>query len=219
MTVQLSELAKKRIELQPTPLLYGKTAPFTVTGNSTGTTGDTVIPISLLRITNEVNINIGWKRKDGQPCPLWEHADNTRIYIEDTNGIYDFGCIQQPTDEFTYIPRYLTGSHSEGPNKDLVNGFALLRTHATVMRLFPDSTPRLRICRVLPDGSEQDVYVKDLMADFIGKIYGSQETLDRWPAFDINITFDCEDEASSWAAIDITVNGWKLEDGGNVDIE
>ena len=212
LTVQLSELEKKQITLHSLPLLYGKTEPFTVPVNDLTRAGDTVIPISLLQNSNEINIILKWiVAGTGQPCYDASHVGSTRIYIEDNNGIYDFGNMQQAIDAFTYIPSYLTSNQTVDGKDDS----ATLYAKSTVMRMFPDSSPQLRICNVLPDGSEETVYNADLMADFIGKIYDEQEKIDRCPSFDIEITFKCY----SWVATDITVNGWKLEDNGDIDIQ
>lgn len=212
LTVQLSELEKKQITLHSLPLLYGRTEPFTISENDLTRAGDTVIPISLLRNTNEVNVTIEWLvAGKGEPCHDASHAESTHIYIKDNNGIYDFSNVQKAIDSFTYIPTYLASSQT-------VNGegaAAALYAKSTVMRMFPDSSPQLQICNVLPDGSEETVYSADLMADFIGKVYNEQEKIDRVPSFDIKITFKCY----SWTAVDIIVNGWKLEDRGDIDIQ
>ncbi len=212
LTVQLSELDKKQITLHSLPLLYGKTEPFTISENDLTRAGDTVIPISLLRNTNQINVTVKWLVADtGKPCQDASHAESTHIYIKDNNGIYDFSNVQQAVDVFTYIPSYLTNSQTV--NKE---GYeAALYAKSTVMRMFPDSSPRLQICNVLPDGREVTVYDADLMADFIGKLYNEQEKIDRCPSFDIEITFKC----NSWVAVDIIINGWKLQDSGDMDIQ
>lgn len=212
LTVQLSELENKEITLHSLPLLYGSTEPFTVTGNEHKKAEDTVIPISLLRNTNEINITVKWiVASTGQLCHDASHVESTQISIKDNNGIYDFDNVQQALDVFTYIPSY----HTNNLKVNREDGGAMLYAKSTVMRLFPDSSPQLEICNVLPDNSKEIVYTADLMADFIGKIYQTQEQIDRCPSFDIEITFKCY----SWVAVDITVNGWKLEDSGDVDIE
>lgn len=213
LTVQFSELEHKEITLHSLPLLYGRTEPFTVTGNEQTRAEDTVIPISLLRNTNEINVTVKWiVASTGQLCHDASHVESTQINIKDNNGIYDFDNEQQEVDAFTYIPSYHTSNLMVNREDDS----AVLYAKSTVMRLFPDSSPKLEIYNVLPDKSAREiVYTADLMADFIGKIYKEQEQIDRCPSFDIEITFKCY----SWVAVDITVNGWKLEDSGDVDIE
>lgn len=211
LTVQLSELENNEITRHSLPLLYGKTEPFTVSENDLTRAGDTVIPISLLRNTNEINIMVKWvDANTGKPCRDASHAESTRIYIRDNNGMYNLDNEQQTVDAFTYIPSYLTNLPVNEEEED-----ATLHAKSTVMRMFPDSSPQLQICNVLPDGKEEVVYNADLMADFIGKLYNTQEKIDRCPSFDIEITFECY----SWVAVDIVVNGWQLEDSGDVDIQ
>ena len=94
LTVQLSELEKKQITLHSLPLLYGRTGSFTISENDLTRAGDSVIPISLLQNTNEVNVTIEWLvAGTGEPCHDASHAESTHIYIKDNNGIYDFGNV------------------------------------------------------------------------------------------------------------------------------
>ena len=212
LMVQLSELENRQITLHPLPLLYGSTETFTVPENVLTRAEDTVIPMSLLRNTNEIHVTVKWlDAVTEKPCQEAHHAEKTRIYITDNNGIYNFDNVQQAVEAFTYIPTYLTVDQQGDKESDGI----MLHAKSTVMRLFTASSPELRICESQSDGSEKEVYTANLITDFIGKIYKEQDKIDRCPSFDIEISFKC----NSWIAVDITVNGWKLEDSGDIDIQ
>lgn len=219
MKVQLSEIGTKEIKLHPTALLYGQTAQFSMPIVETRANNDEIIPISLIRNTHKVNFTIKWKNKTTQQlCPLWEHANSTLITIEDNNGIYDFDNVKQPSNVFNYIPRYLTGEQSPDKDETLAeDGAAALRAQFSTMRFFLDSTPIIHIYKVQEDGSKLEVYQGNLMADILSKRYSKQEELDRPESFDIEFVFDCENN-QSWAVIDLTVDGWRLVDNGDMEI-
>lgn len=220
LKVQLTELNSQKITLQPATMLYGETNLFTLTSSSENNT-DKTIPISLIRNIHELNFAINWRdKKTKELCPFWSHADSTRIYIDDNNGTIDFTNRLQPTDAFTYIPKYLSGAQA-GKTKQLTDesNAATLRAESSVLRLFTSSKHILRICRLQPDGSEKEVYRRNLMSDFISPIYKTQEEIDRQGIFNIEIEFECEhpDPNIKWVAISISINGWKLSDMGDIE--
>lgn len=221
MKAQLTELSSKKITLQPATLLFGETEPFVLVTSSEYAT-DTIIPISLIRDIHKVNFAIKWRdKKTNELCPLWAHADSTRIYIDDNNGTIDFANKLQQTDAFTYIPKYLTGAQAVKAKKmTQENNAAILRAESSVLRLLTSSEHVLRICRLQPDGSGKEVYRRNLMSDFISQIYKTQEQVDRQGIFDIEIEFECEHydkPTDPWVAISIYINGWKLSDMGEIE--
>lgn len=231
LAVQLTELNKKSITLQPATLLFGETEPFTLTSGS-GYETDKIIPIPLMRDTHKVNFAISWRnKKTNELCPFWTHADSTRIYIDDTYGSIDFGNNLQSTDAFTYIPHYLTGAQATNTNRIAEEEqAAILRAGSSMLRLLTTSGHVLRICRVQTDGSEKEVYRKKLMGDLISQIYDTQEKIDRQGVFNIGLEFECEHPDGSvdpddpdkpskenWMSLSITINGWKLSNMGDIE--
>lgn len=199
--VSLAEAANRRITLHPTPLLWGETDVFTV--DTAGYEHDSIIPANFIRNTNIVDCYIRWRNKDTKKlCPLWVHADSTRIYIDAANSTYELKDNSLvPTDSITYIPAYRTGALAPkavpasaaapytGTDPD-VEKAATLEVGFTLMRLLTDRDPVLRITRLRPDGSELEVYRKGLMKDFISHFYKTQESLDREERFVIELEFE-----------------------------
>lgn len=247
MLVRLSEAANHHILLHPTPLLWGKTDIFTV--DPAGYEHDSVIPADFIRDTNIVDCYIRWRNKDTKKlCPLWMHADSTRIYIDAANSTYELKDNDLvPTDSIIYIPTYQTGPLATIPTTEVVPGnAAILEASFTLMRLLTDRDPVLRITRLRPDGREQEVYRKGLMKDFISHFYKTQESLDREERFVIELEFECEHKGEPdpgpgpnpdpdpdpnpdpdpspqppqkpWVAVTIIINGWTLVDNGDLII-
>lgn len=201
MTVYLSESAeagKSLITLHPTPQLWGTTDVFEV--DPAGYEHDSVIPADFIRDTNIIDCYIRWRDKDTKKiCPLWMHADSTRIYIDAENSTYALkDNLPVPADSVVYIPAYLTGSladrNASATAATVADSIAAatLETRFTVMRLLNGRHPFLRITRVQPNGSELEVYRKDLMNDFISHFYKTQESIDREERFVIELEFECE---------------------------
>jgi hypothetical protein len=226
MEIYLSESAgagKSLITLHPTSQLWGTTGIFEVA--STGYKQDSVIPAKFIRNTNLIDFSIRWHDKDKKKlCPLWAHADSTRIYIDDANSTYalkDNSIVA--ADSITYIPVYLTGAMAEKAfMEEDIEAAATLEARFTVMRLLTDTNPIIRITRLQPDGSEREVYRKQLMKDFISQRYTKQEELDREERFVIELDFDCQhssnNDQDSWIAIRIAINGWVLIDNGDIGL-
>lgn len=226
MQVYLSESAgagKSLITLHPAPLLWGTTGVFEI--NPAGYEHDSVIPAKFIRNTNLIDCYIRWHDKDTKKlCPLWVHADSTRIYIDDTNSTYALKDNSMVTsNSITYIPNYVTRpTEGKAVDKDTEKA-ATLEAHFTVMRLLTDQNPIMRITRLQPDGSEREVYRKQLMKDFISQRYKEQEELDREERFVIELEFDCQHQEdpvpdNSWIAIKIIINGWILIDNGDIGL-
>lgn len=226
MQVYLSESAgtgKSLITLHPTPLLWGTTGVFEI--DPAGYEHDSVIPAKFIRDTHIIDCHIRWRDKETKKlCPLWTHADSTYIYIDDTNSTYmlkDNSMVA--ADSITYIPNYATRP-MEGKTVEKDTGTAAtLKAHFTVMRLLTDHNPIIRITRLQPDGSEREVYRKQLMKDFISQRYKDQEDLDREERFVIELEFDCQHQGApapdnSWIAVKIIINGWVLVDNGDIGL-
>lgn len=197
MQVQLRQIALKSTKSTDKgliPLFHGDTQAFTVHENE-GYDQEITVPSELTRDSNRIHFAISWRDKETQKlCSQRMHPDSTRIYIDDNHGAIGFDNIPRETDSLTYIPVYFSGKQAakSTDGTDNSDDAAILQAEATMLRLMTNSTPRLRICRLQPDGSEKTVYQAGLMEDFIAKLYKTQEALDREDLFKIELEFSCE---------------------------
>ncbi|MEG1671493.1 MAG: FimB/Mfa2 family fimbrial subunit [Mucinivorans sp.] len=209
LSVQLSSLSSGKFTGSITPLFYGDTGSFTVKDNV-----EQDVPVNLIRDTNRLRFDITWFDRDTKlPCndPQHMHVENTRIYIDDNNGVLGFDNLTKPTTPIiTYIPTYLSGPRATTS----LDG--VLRADVDVLRLMTTSTTRLRVCYLQGDKTETLVYDKNLIKTFIEPFYKTQEELDRTDLFDIKLELECNND--SWIVVKVTINGWILMDNGDADL-
>lgn len=224
LMMQLPELASQTITNHFPPLLYGATDYFTVEKSTTRTT-DKVIPVSLIRDTHKIQVIIHWKdKKTGVLCEKTHHADETRAYILDKNGVLDFENNAGQSPWLTYIPRYFSGNELKPflePNPQA----AIVATEFSVLRLWLNSETKINIRQKTGTQDEVTVYEKDLMPLIKkAKIYENQEIIDRTEEFEVILTFDCDDndipdDNTSWVTSSISINGWVVSDMDDEDID
>lgn len=215
-----------RVRLQPplpgtsdgqlSPLFYGSTQTFTVFEATTGNQ-EITIPSGLTCDTKRARFDIGWHDKTtGKRCELSSHADSTRLYVDDESGTLGFDNLFKPSGTITYTPTYQTGASPTD------TGAGILSAEVDILRLIIGSGPRLRVCRLLPDGSEKQVYEVEIMRDFISPLYKTQEEIDRKERFHIEMEFACEHTPNptdeTWIATRISINDWVLVDNGDVEL-
>lgn len=213
--LSLKEIENSVITQQFEPLLYGQTAKFTITNSRPESQ---VIPVSLLRNTNKVQVTVRWRDRDSKElCKIHSHSENTRMYIQDTNGIMNFENELCPCKQLTYIPRYFSGEELEVYKDPEHPDAVTLAGQFSVMRLLTDSKTKLVFKTVNENGVEEPGAEYNLM-EWIRKTkaYDTQEALDREETFHVYLEFFCDEDI--WTAVNITINGWRVSNMDGEDL-
>lgn len=211
--LSLKEIENSVITQQFEPLLYGQTARFTITNSQPE---GQVIPVSLIRNTNKVQVTVRWRDRDSKElCKIHPHSENIRMYIQDTNGIMNFKNELCPCKELTYIPRYFSGEELEAYKDPEHPDATTLAGQFSVMRLLTDSKTKLIFKTVNENGVEELGTEYDLMK-WIRKAYNTQEALDKEEIFHVYLELLCDKD--TWIAVNITINGWRVSNMNGEDL-
>lgn len=220
LQLSLKEIDSCVITQQFGPILHGKSDRFTITGNQEESR---MIPVGFMRATHQVQVTARWRNKHSKElCDASFHAEKTRMYIKDENGIVDFENELRPCKPLTYVPRYFSGEELK-PYKDPVHpNAATLAGQFSVMRLLTDSKTKLIFTTVKEDGSEETITEYHLLEWIKAtKAFDTQEDLDRPETFQVYLEFLCDDASAgedTWVAVNITINGWRISNMDGEDL-